>query len=88
MGKKIPGPRRPEKIYRCSWCDKPFSSAFRLGHHVNSCKSNPSNCKHPKWRRKKTYSGKITIGTKRYKTYKVTCKRCGKYIENATKEIK
>ena len=85
MGKKIPRPRRS---FRCTWCNKRFDTAFALGHHVSGCTANPDVCKHPRWRLKKKYNGKITLGTKKYKTYKVTCKRCGKYLRNEPKEIK
>lgn len=88
MGKRVPGPRKRPKQFTCSWCGKVFDSAFKLGYHVNDCTVRMSKCKHPRWKRKKKFTGKITIGTKRYKTWSVTCKVCGTKLPNKTKEVK
>lgn len=84
----IPGPRRPKKQFECSWCHQKFGSAFKLGQHVGSCTKKSAKCRHPWLSRKKRYTGKITVGTKRYKTWSVTCKKCGTRLPNKSKEIK
>lgn len=85
---KIPKPRNKPKKPQCSWCHQKFDSVFALGYHINSCPKRQGSCSHPRFSRKKKYIGIVTIGTKKYKTWSVTCKKCGVKLANIIKEKK